>query len=172
MYHNAEDPETNYLLKSQQIREEVEKGIPARQAEFDEESKELGDLIDQTEPLLADLLIGDINEQVCGVNTEGCDESCGGAKCQNSLGQDHCGNSNFELFNRGARPDEQINTCDRSAYQMAKKAQTHSEGAKKKLATIQDQVEEALRETEPVREAVSQAKEKTTKVNEQVIIYQ
>ena len=51
---------------------------------------------------------------------------------------------------------------------MAKKAQTHAEGAKKKLDMIQEQVEDALRETEPVRNAVSQAKEKTTEVNEQV----
>merc|ERR1712227_259127 len=74
---------------------------------------------------------------------------------------------NFELFQRGSRPDQEINTCDRSAYQMAKKAQTHAEGAKKKLDMIQEQVEDALRETEPVRNAVSQAKEKTTEVNEQ-----
>lgn len=168
MYNNADDPETNYLLKSQQIRAEVEKGIPARQEEFDAESKSLGDLIDKTEPLLQNLLIGEINEQVCGVNTEGCDVACGGAMCHNSLGQDHCGNSNFELFQRGSRPDQEINTCDRSAYQMAKKAQTHAEGAKKKLDMIQEQVEDALRETEPVRNAVSQAKEKTTEVNEQV----
>jgi len=168
MYNNANDPETNLLLNSEQIRDEVESGMEAREKEFQDESRELDSLIDKTEPELTKLVIAEINEQVCGMATEDCDDMCGGALCKNSLGHDHCGNSNYEILNRGSRPDGDSNTCDKSAYQMAKTAQTHAETAKQRLENIQNEVGDALVKTEPIREAAENAKEKATEVNTQV----
>lgn len=141
-----------------------------REEEFLKESQELDELIDQTEPKLEELTIAEINEQVCGVATEDCDEMCGGALCKlgNNLGHDHCGNSNYDILNRGSRPDGELNTCDQSAYQMAKNAQTHAQSAKQRLENIQKQVSDHLTETEPIRDAANSAKEKATEVNTQV----
>ena len=51
-----------------------------REEEFKRASFELGEMIDRTEGL-DDLSLGEINEMVCGVNTEECDAACGGALC-------------------------------------------------------------------------------------------
>lgn len=159
------DPDKNLLKKSEVIREEVKKGLDSRQEEFLKSSKELGKLIDETEPMLEELSIAEINEQVCGIATEGCDDMCGGALCRNAMNHDHCGNSDYGAFERGPRPDGEVHTCDQSAYQMAKNAQVHAQSAKQRLDSIQEEVGAALTETAPIRDAAKNAKDKATNVN-------
>lgn len=87
MFHNADDPQTNFLLASKNIRESVMQGMDQREEEFQQKSQELDVLIDDVEPKIRELSIGEINQAVCGAYTEDCDEVCGGAQCLTSNGK-------------------------------------------------------------------------------------
>lgn len=58
-----------------------------REEEFQQKSQELDILIDDVEPKIRELSIGEINQAVCGAYTEDCDEVCGGAQCLTSNGK-------------------------------------------------------------------------------------
>ena len=158
-YHG--NPNDNPLAESARIRGEVEEAIPLRQKEFEDASRELGNMIDDTEGL-NDLVIGEINELVCGVNTEGCDPTCGGAECQID-GQEHCGNPDYSVAVVGEM-------CQSSGYQTAIRAQAHAYDADKQVQHMRDQVDKALDDTEPIRKQSKEAHDKAVKVNDQVMI--
>ena len=166
LYKNANDPETNFLLRSQNIRAEAANGMDAREKEFQRESLALGRLIDVTEPKLEGLSIADINEQVCGASSEDCDAMCGGAMCKNSLGQDRCGNT---VFTNGQITDGQ--SCDGSAYQMAKNAQIQAKSAEDNIKAMQLKVSEKLGDTTEVMQAAEEAKDNAESVNKKVKNY-
>ena len=153
------NPNDNPLAESARIRGEVEEAIPLRQKEFEDASRELGNMIDDTEGL-NDLVIGEINELVCGVNTEGCDPTCGGAECMVN-GREHCGNPDFSVAGEGQM-------CQSSGYQTAIRAQAHAYDAEDLVAKMRDQVDKALEDTEPIRIQSKEANDKAIKVNDQV----
>jgi len=154
VFHNADDPQTNFLLASKNIRESVMQGMNQREEEFQQKSQELDVLIDDVEPKIRELSIGEINQAVCGAYTEDCDEVCGGAQCLTSNGKQHCGNANYDVFNRGPR----VNTCEESAYQISVSAKTHAENAQKRLKDIRSKVDKSLSDTQEVREDAIGAK--------------
>ena len=147
------------MAESARIRGEVEEAIPLRQKEFEDASRELGNMIDDTEGL-NDLVIGEINELVCGVNTEGCDPICGGAECRIN-GQDHCGNPDYRVAGVGQM-------WESSGYQTAIRAQDHAYDANNRVQQMRDQVDKALEDTEPIRQQSKEAHDKAVKVNDQV----
>ena len=136
----------NHLSQSAKIRKEVHDAIPAKHELFEKESGELGDLIDETEDL-SELEIGEINKLVCGVETEECDESCGGALCKTPDGKAHCGNPNYNLI--GSSDGEGL--CESSAYKMAQRALNHADTAEQTLNRVRNEVDDALDETAPIR---------------------
>ena len=119
-------------------------------------------MIDATEGL-NDLVIGDINELVCGAKTEECDPICGGAECMLN-NADHCGRPNYDVAGDGEM-------CESSGYQTAIRAGSHAYDAKKQVELVRSQVDQALADTEPIRQQSKEANDKAVKVNDQVTIY-
>ena len=127
----------------------------------------MGDLIDQTEDL-SDLEIGEINRLVCGVHTETCDDSCGGALCKLNDGKAHCGNPSYSLIGTTGNEGQGQGLCEDSAYKMAQRALNHADTAEANLANVKREVDGAMAETEPIRTLAKEAYDSASRVQTDV----
>merc|ERR1712176_164962 len=103
--------------------------------------------------------IGDLNEKICGVNTEGCDPICGGAGCE------FCGAKEGEEL---ASPCQGSATQAAQAKAMAQKAKDSLSEKLKSSGTMLKKVKSANEKVEDAQEKVSEAHSLAEKLNKRI----
>merc|ERR1712176_451269 len=103
--------------------------------------------------------IGDLNEKICGVNTEGCDPICGGAGCE------FCGAKEGEEL---ASPCQGSATQAAQAKAMAQKAKNSLSEKLKSSGTMLKKVKSANEKVEDAQEKVSETHSLAEKLNKRI----
>nr|CAB3263373.1 laminin subunit beta-1 [Phallusia mammillata] len=133
--------------QSEQIRTEVEASLDLNKIEFDDKLSQVEmDLVMRKEDVDA-LTISQLNKDVCGKATEGCDETCGGAGCDTcgGIGCKGAAQAANDAKDRAQKTQETLNriaeeTGDlRSRVEVAK---ANAQTAKTEAQTARDRAQE------------------------------
>nr|XP_026694945.1 laminin subunit beta-2 isoform X3 [Ciona intestinalis] len=144
----------NLLEQSQQIRDAVEADLDDKQSEFDFKLSQVNDDITARQSDVNDLTLSELNKDICGAATEGCDESCGGAGCDTCGGIGCTGAVQFasDAKNRAQKTQETLTrvadeTGDlRNRVQLAKTSAQEAKNQAQEAHTMAQEVESVIRQ--------------------------
>ncbi|XP_076804829.1 laminin subunit beta-1-like isoform X2 [Clavelina lepadiformis] len=148
--HDAEAATTepgSLVEQSKQIREEVEGDLADKKAEFDDKMSMLKGDIDARRSDIDELTVSDLNRDVCGKSTEGCDETCGGAGCDTCGGIGCPGAVQYanDAKDRSQKTQETLNRVADEASELKSRVQVAKESAeeaKTKAQVARDRAQE------------------------------